>query len=453
VSAVDVGTGRAYNNGAATITVSGGATGGKAISSYTATSSPGSFTATSGSPLTVTGLQSATAYTFSVTATNANGTSTSTTSGSITATTVPQTPTITSATRSSNTVVSIDFTGATGGKTLTAVTATSSPSVSITSAGTSSPMTATATYTEGQSYTFTITATNANGTSGSSAASGAVTPFPSPTLSAWSASTNYPFNNLSSRTGDSTGSLFYIGTGIESGIPSNPMFYWNGSAWTQRYYGQNVYFPSMGRFDTSTLIGIGGETSGNPTSNVYHSTSGGSFTAGTAFAGGGVVSGISVRVSGGFYADMGSQGTAAYYCTTAGGAWTSATASPIGGSRKGADFNLSEAYMTGNNATNFYKLTSASGSWSVSTANPSATGQIPSPFLYNINNSRLLYHPNTTNGTLNTYLFNGTAFTASTSLPSGFNTRNWQGGAVGTTISALNSESSAYVAHYRATLS
>lgn len=50
--------------------------GGSAITGYTVTSSPGGLTATgASSPLTVTGLTNGTAYTFSVTATNAIGTS------------------------------------------------------------------------------------------------------------------------------------------------------------------------------------------------------------------------------------------------------------------------------------------------------------------------------------------------------------------------------------------
>lgn len=52
------------------------ATGGAAVSTFTATSSPGSITGTGASPIVVTGLNPGTAYTFTVTATNANGTST-----------------------------------------------------------------------------------------------------------------------------------------------------------------------------------------------------------------------------------------------------------------------------------------------------------------------------------------------------------------------------------------
>ena len=94
-TATDVGTGKAYNNGAATVTFTPSATG-AAATSYTVTSSPGGYTATgTSSPLTVTGLQSANSYTFSVIATNAVGNSNaSAASNSITATTVPQAPTI-----------------------------------------------------------------------------------------------------------------------------------------------------------------------------------------------------------------------------------------------------------------------------------------------------------------------------------------------------------------------
>lgn len=66
-------------------------TGGGAITGYTVTSSPGNFTGTgSSSPITVSGLTDGTAYTFTVTATNAYGTSTrSASSNSITPLSAP----------------------------------------------------------------------------------------------------------------------------------------------------------------------------------------------------------------------------------------------------------------------------------------------------------------------------------------------------------------------------
>ena len=92
VTATNVGSGRAFNNGRADVTFSLPADS-PAATSYTVTSSPGSYTASgASSPLSVTGLQSNTAYTFTVIATNAVGNSpASAASSSITATTVPDT--------------------------------------------------------------------------------------------------------------------------------------------------------------------------------------------------------------------------------------------------------------------------------------------------------------------------------------------------------------------------
>jgi hypothetical protein len=63
-------------NGSATVSFTAPASdGGSAINSYTVTASPGGATATGiSSPITVTGLTNGTAYTFTVTATNAHGT-------------------------------------------------------------------------------------------------------------------------------------------------------------------------------------------------------------------------------------------------------------------------------------------------------------------------------------------------------------------------------------------
>jgi hypothetical protein len=92
-TATNVGTDRAYNNGAASVTFTD-AQDSPPATSYTVTSTPGSFTGSgSSSPVTVEGLQSGTSYTFKVVATNSVGNSPeSDASNSITATTVPQKP-------------------------------------------------------------------------------------------------------------------------------------------------------------------------------------------------------------------------------------------------------------------------------------------------------------------------------------------------------------------------
>ena len=177
VSASNVGTARAYNNGAATVSFTADTTYWPATS-FTATSTPGSFTATgTSSPLTVTGLASATAYTFSVTGSNGKNSAPSTSSSSITASTVPQVPGTPTATVTNTSTVSLAFTaGATGGSSITSYTATSSPSVSLTVTGTSSPISVSGVFNPATSYTFYLTAVNANGSSVTSSASNSVTP-------------------------------------------------------------------------------------------------------------------------------------------------------------------------------------------------------------------------------------------------------------------------------------
>jgi hypothetical protein len=170
--------GNAYSTTTSSLSVpvTANATGGSAITSYTVTSNPGSFTASGASgPLSVSGLSVGTAYTFTATATNENGTSlNSSTSASTTVTTVPQAPTIGTATDNGSQGATVTFTpGATGGSAITTYTATSSPD-GITGTSASSPITV-SNLTIGTAYTFTVTATNANGISEASAASNAVT--------------------------------------------------------------------------------------------------------------------------------------------------------------------------------------------------------------------------------------------------------------------------------------
>jgi hypothetical protein len=62
-------------NASATVAYTANATGGATVSTFTATSSPGSLTGTGSSPITVSGLTNGTAYTFTVRATNSSGNS------------------------------------------------------------------------------------------------------------------------------------------------------------------------------------------------------------------------------------------------------------------------------------------------------------------------------------------------------------------------------------------
>jgi hypothetical protein len=177
VAATNSPSGRAYNNGRASVAFTPGTFAG---TTYTVTSTPGSYTASgSSSPVLVTGLQSSTQYTYTVVASSKYGISlTSSASTAVTATTVPQAPTIGAAT-AGNASATVAYTaGATGGSTITTFTATSSPG-SLTGTG-ESPITVSG-LTNGTAYTFTVTATNANGASVASSASSSVTP-QAPTL-------------------------------------------------------------------------------------------------------------------------------------------------------------------------------------------------------------------------------------------------------------------------------
>ena len=90
-AAPTIGTATATGSTTATVAYTANATGGAAVSTYTATSSPGGLTGTGASPITVSGLTAGTAYTFTVTATNANGTSTASSASNSTTTTYPAT--------------------------------------------------------------------------------------------------------------------------------------------------------------------------------------------------------------------------------------------------------------------------------------------------------------------------------------------------------------------------
>ncbi len=129
-TATDVGTNRAYNNGAATVTFT--ASGPNAADSFTAyaVEDPTKTATGSSSPLTITGLASGTNYTFKVYGTNTAGGrgSDSAASNQITATTVPQAPSISSVSDVgtnrpfNNGAATVNFSaGATGGKAISSV--------------------------------------------------------------------------------------------------------------------------------------------------------------------------------------------------------------------------------------------------------------------------------------------------------------------------------------------
>ena len=184
--------------------------GGSDITSYTAISSPGDITGTvtqsvSGD-ITITGLTNDTSYTFTVTATNAIGTSVASAAsnpaaglqifvtdfeggrfmfydgtewGTLSFTEKrPDAPTIGTAS-AGNTQATVSFTApsSNGGSAITSYTATSSPEAitgTVTQSG-SGNITVTG-LTNSTAYTFTVTATNAIGTSLASAVSNSITP-------------------------------------------------------------------------------------------------------------------------------------------------------------------------------------------------------------------------------------------------------------------------------------
>ncbi|MCX6854659.1 MAG: fibronectin type III domain-containing protein [Verrucomicrobia bacterium] len=164
-------------NASASVAFSLFGTGGSAILSYTVTSSPGGFTGTGiSSPISVTGLTNGTAYTFTVTATNAIGTSAaSAPSAAVTPRTIPGAPTSPVATPG-NASASVAFSApaSDGGSPITLYTVTSNPG-SFTGTGAASPVTVSG-LTNGTPYTFTVTATNVAGPGPASAASASVTP-------------------------------------------------------------------------------------------------------------------------------------------------------------------------------------------------------------------------------------------------------------------------------------
>ncbi|OAB47457.1 fibronectin type III domain-containing protein [Paenibacillus antarcticus] len=154
--------------------------GGANITQYKVTASPGGITQTgTTSPITVAGLTNGTAYTFTVTATNSQGTSVaSTPSSNVTPATAPDAPTEVTAT-AGNKQATVNFKAPsnTGGSAITeyTVNAISEGNLLVTKTGTASPITVTG-LTNGTAYTFTVTAKNSVATSVASEPSPSVKP-------------------------------------------------------------------------------------------------------------------------------------------------------------------------------------------------------------------------------------------------------------------------------------
>jgi alpha-tubulin suppressor-like RCC1 family protein len=167
-------------NASATVTFSGATvTAGKpAITSYTVTAFPGGrFVTGAASPLTVTGLANNVLHTFTVSATNSDGTSIP--SSGVTSTPAPMVPTAPTAISGNpqDGQVIVSFSGATvasGGPAISSYTVTVSPG-GATVTGAASPITVTG-LTNGENYTFTVVATNADGNSPASIVSAAIAP-------------------------------------------------------------------------------------------------------------------------------------------------------------------------------------------------------------------------------------------------------------------------------------
>ncbi|WP_215279567.1 fibronectin type III domain-containing protein [Arthrobacter sp. GN70] len=188
-------------NGSAVVSWTAPSNGGSAITSYAVTPHAGATALTpvtvTGNPpattATVTGLTNGTAYTFTVTATNAVGTSpASAASAPVTpmaAATAPAAPTGVAATAGNGSAVVSWTAPSNGGSAITSYAVTPHAGATaltpVTVSGNPPATTATVTgLTNGTAYTFTVTATNAVGTSAASAASAPVTPMAAATAPA-----------------------------------------------------------------------------------------------------------------------------------------------------------------------------------------------------------------------------------------------------------------------------
>jgi hypothetical protein len=361
--------------------------GGYPITSYTATSSPGGRTGTlnqagSGS-ITVSGLSASTAYTFTVTATNAVGTSSaSAASNSITTAAVPGAPTGVSASISgTNSFATVSYTApaSNGGATITSYTATSLPGglTGSVSQATSGSITVSG-LTRGTTYTFTVVATNGAGSSSASTASGSVlvinypgaptigtvtvsaqtatVPFTAPASNGGSAITSY---TATSSPGGITGTLNQAGSGsiTVSGLTGGTAYTFTVTAtnavgtsiassasnsinpplsaggWAAPTTGFSLGFYEIAPASNGSFIGVGTfSSSGELTSRIYKSETGYTWSNFLEFNSTALYA-IAYRASDGLYVALGikynSGYSTCYTISTNGTDWT--TVQPFGG--------------------------------------------------------------------------------------------------------------------------
>ena len=209
---------------------------GSPITGYTVTASPGGATvsaAAGATSATVPGLGAGT-YTFTVTAANGAGSSAaSASSESVVVQTAPDAPTAVTAT-AGNAAATVRWTAPayTGTSAISGYTVTATPGgVTATVTGTSATVTG---LTNGTAYRFTVTAANASSSGVASAASTAVTPIDTPTLTLGSSATSVYHGTRVNLSGKLAGAS---GTGIGS---ASVQLWWRSPASATWYTGTYV---------------------------------------------------------------------------------------------------------------------------------------------------------------------------------------------------------------------
>lgn len=277
-SVTDVGTGRAFGNGALTVAVTASSSGGATLGFYAYANNTTTSSATS--PITVTGLSGGTTYDVTAAAYNGFGASAPTGVVTGTPTTVPDAvgaPTVTAGIGSLGVVWSAP---ATGGKSITEYTATAyDATLTAISTGTTTETSITLTgLTAGTYYTVKVKAQNANGYGVFGTASSSVTPI---------ASFNADVLVVAGGGGGGSGNGFESGAGAGAGgFRTNSSFAISGpftvtvGAGGAKSTVNNVVGGKGGTSTLGTISSTGGGYGGTYTSSGGNGGSGGGRSAG-----------------------------------------------------------------------------------------------------------------------------------------------------------------------------